>query len=84
MCFSLEWLKEILIWFVIIAAVIAILKLLVPFVIRHLGWDPASEGIVLLFQIINIVVWAAMIIFVIIVAFSLIACLLGWAPHLLR
>lgn len=72
MCFSLGWIETLLIWLVIVFAVIAILRLLVPWVFSILG---ANTGPLL--PIINIVVWAVIAIFVIYIAFALIACLLG-------
>ena len=72
MCFSLGWLEALLINIVIVVAVVAILKLLIPWVFLMLGVD---GGILL--QIINIVVWAIVAIFVIYVAFALISCLMG-------
>ena len=53
-------------------AIIAILKLLIPFVLQQMGW---SGGIFM--QIINIVVWAVVVIFIIIFAFGMISCLAG-------
>lgn len=72
MCFSLEWFKELLVWLVIICAVVAILRLLVPFVLAQIG----SPGGVLA-QAINIVLWAVICIFVIYVVFDLVSCLIG-------
>jgi len=72
MCFSLGWLESLLINIIVVVAVVAILRLLLPWVFGMLGVD---AGILL--QIINIVVWAIVAIFVIYVAFALISCLLG-------
>lgn len=77
MCFSLAWLENLLIWIVIVAAVIGILKLLIPWVFSFLG---VSTGPLL--QIISIVVYAIIAIFVIYVAFALISCLVGGGFHL--
>jgi hypothetical protein len=70
MCFDLSWWENLLIWVVIIGAIVAILKLLVPLVLQQFGW-PAG----LIMQIINIVIVAMVIIFVIIFAFGMISCL---------
>lgn len=71
-CFSMSWLQQLLIYLVIVAAVIAILKLLIPFVLAQLG---AGGGIIA--QAINIVLWAIIAIFVIYICFALISCLMG-------
>ena len=72
MCFSMAWWENLLIWLVIVLAIIAILKLLVPLVLGQLGWGGGT-----IMQIINIVVWAAIVIFVIIFAFAMISCLMS-------
>lgn len=72
MCLSLEWLKEILIWLVIVVAIVAILRLLIPAVLTQLGW---AGGLIM--NILNIAVWAFVLIVVIIFAFGLIDCLAG-------
>lgn len=77
MCFSLGWLESLLINIIIVVAVVAILRLLIPWVFSMLGVD---GGILL--QIINIVVWAIVAIFVIYVAFALISCLIGGGASL--
>lgn len=79
-CFSLPWFEQVLIWLVIICAVVAILRLLIPFVLGAIG---AGGGVIV--QAINIVLWAVIAIFVIYVCFDLIGCLIGSAafrfPH---
>lgn len=72
MCFSMGWLEQVLVWIVIVAAIIAILKLLLPFVLGALG---VGGGIIA--QAINIVLWAIVAIFVIYICFALISCLGG-------
>ena len=78
MCFSLGWLEALLINIVIVAAVIAILKLLIPWVFSMLGVDGG-----ILVRIIDIVVWAIVAIFVIYIAFALISCISGSGLSLL-
>lgn len=79
-CFSLAWLSQILIWLVIIVAIFAILKLIVPWVLSQIG---VEGGIIL--QIINIILWAFVAICVIYFAFAVISCLGGLSfpplPH---
>lgn len=72
MCFSLPWLQQLLINLVIICAVVAIIRLLVPFVVGVLGSAGGVIG-----QAINIVLWAVIAIFVIYICFGLISCLGG-------
>lgn len=72
MCFSLGWLQQILIYLVVLGAVFAIIKLVVPLALQHFG----GAGSVLA-QIINIVMWAVIVILIIYIAFAVISCLLG-------
>lgn len=76
MCFSIGWIESLLIDLVIIVAVIAILKLFLPWLFAQLG---IGGGIIM--QIINIVVWAIVLIFAIIIVFALIGCLIGYGGH---
>lgn len=72
MCFSLGWIEQLLVWLVIICAIFAILKLLIPFVAAQLG---AAGGVIV--QVINIVLWAFIVICVIYFCFALISCLMS-------
>lgn len=72
MCFSLEMLKQLLIDLVIIGAVFAIIKLILPLA---LGWLGAAGAVIV--QVVNIVLYAIIIIFVIIICFQLLSCLIG-------
>ena len=72
MCFSLLWFRDLLIWIVIVVAIVAILRLVLPWLFAQLGVD---AGIIM--AIINVFVWAVVALFVIYVAFALISCLLG-------
>ena len=78
MCFSTAWIEQLLVWLVIVCAIIAILRLVLP-------WVAAQLGIPLIGQIINIVLWAVVVIFVIYFCFALIGCLdgsgVGLFPH---
>ena len=71
-CFTLGWLEQVLVWLVIVGAIFAIIKLLVPLVLSAFG---AAGGT--LAQIINIVLWAIIVIMIICIAFALIGCLGG-------
>ena len=81
-CFSLEWIEQLLIWLVVIIAIVAIIRLVLPYLLSLFGPQPAGGGIV--FRIISIVLWAVVAIFCIYIAFDLIACLISsGGPHLL-
>ena len=71
MCFSLAWLMQLLIWAVIVIAIVAILRLLIPYILS------ALPGGGLIVAILNILFWAVIVIFVIYVAFAVISCLLS-------
>jgi len=68
-CFSLGWLEQLLIWLVVIAAVVALVKLIVPMIVGPLG--VAGSTVV---QALNIVIWAIVAIAVIVLVFDLLAC----------
>lgn len=70
MCFSWIWLQQLLVWLVIVGAIFAILRLLVPYVLAQLG---AGGGVIA--QAINIILWAVIAIVVIYICFALISCL---------
>lgn len=80
-CFSLAWFEQLLIWLVIICAVIAILKLLVPYVLSQIGVE-MSGGASVVMRAISIAIWAVVVIFVIVICFSLVLCLLGYSGGL--
>lgn len=77
MCFDWTWFAHLLILIVIVCAVVAILKVLLPMVFAQIG----SPGGALL-RIIDIFIWAVVAIFVIYVAFELIGCLAGGGLNL--
>lgn len=77
MCFSLGWIENALIWLVIVGAVVAVIKLLLPYVFGQLG-APGT----LVMQALTIVMWAVVLIFVIVICFELLACLVGGFPRL--
>jgi hypothetical protein len=70
MCFSLGWVEQLLVYLVIVCAVIAILKLFVPWIVAQLGYP-------IIGQILNIVLWAFITILIIYLVFGLLSCLLG-------
>ncbi len=77
MCFSLDFLKQVLILLVVIVAVIAILQLLVPFIVAKIGVTlGAGWGVIVAAA--RIFLWAVVAIVVIIFCFELISCLLSF------
>lgn len=72
MCFSLFSIEHLLIWIVILAAIIGVLKILIPWVCSAMGISVGP-----LPQIINIIVMAIVVIAVIVVVFTLLSCLGG-------
>ena len=72
MCFSLGWLEGLLINIVILAVVIGVLRILIPWVLGLLGVDTGP-----LMQIINLILWAIVIIWVIYFVFGLLSCMGG-------
>lgn len=71
-CLSLGFLEQLLIWLVIIGAVFALIRLVLPLA---LGWLGAAGSVIE--RAINIVLWAAIAIIAIIVVFGLLSCLIG-------
>lgn len=73
MCFSLDAIEHLLIVAVIVVAIILILKIFAGTILSKLG-----EGGVVALQVLNIILWAAIVIAVIIFVFMLLSCLLGY------
>jgi len=73
-CFSLAWLEQLLIWLVMVAAVIAILRLLIPWI----------SGITfpIVGQVLEIILWAVVAILSIYIIFMFLSCLVGGGLHL--
>ncbi len=70
MCFSLAFFQDLCVDIVIIAALVAVIRLLVP-------WLTGLIGMPIIAQIINIVLWAVVAIFCIYVIFGLLGCAVG-------
>lgn len=79
MCFSLAWLMNVMIWLVVVGAVVAVVRLLLPLVLAQFG-----AGGALVMQILNIIMWAVILIAIIIFAFDLLSCLGGGGMSLRR
>lgn len=73
-CFSLGMIENLLIWAVVIGAFFAVVKLLLPHVLGPLG---VAGGLIV--QILTIILWAVILIFIIVLAFDLLSCLVPLA-----
>jgi hypothetical protein len=72
MCFSLAWVEQLLIYVIVFAVVVGILRLLLPYILGALG-----AGGSVIAGAINLVLWGAIAIFVVVFCFDLISCLGG-------
>lgn len=81
MCFSMAWLQQLFILLVIVVAIVAIFKILIPYVLSKLG-TTLGEGANVVMAVLRIVVWAIVVIFVIYICFALISCLLNFSGGL--
>lgn len=72
MCWTWSFLESILIWLIVVGAVVAIFRIILPMALSLIG---APAGTIM--QIINIAIWAFIAIAVVIFAFDLLSCL----PH---
>ena len=72
MCFSLQWIEQLFIYIIVVGAIIAIIRLLLPMVFAQIG----GPGNVVM-QVINIILWAVIACFVVYICFALFQCLLG-------
>ena len=70
MCFSLMWAEQLCIWLVIIFAVFAVIRLVMPYLTSLIG-SPLIVGII------NIILWAIVAIMAIKVIFMLFSCVLS-------
>jgi len=71
-CFSLAFLEQLLIWLVVIAAIVALIKLIVPVIVGPLGVAGAT-----VVRALNIIVWCIVAIAMIVLIFDLLNCLIG-------
>ena len=74
MCFSAQWLEQMLIYIVVVCGIIAIIKLLIPLLVQVLT-PVLGGGAVIVGQIMMIVLYVIIAIFVIYLVFGLISCL---------
>lgn len=71
-CFGFGWLEQLLIWLVVVGAVVALIRLVIPLAVGQLG--VAGGTIMAAF---NIIIWAIVAIAVIVLVFDLLSCLVG-------
>jgi len=79
MCFSLGGLLYFLIWLIVVGAVVAIIRLLLPYVLGMFGI--AGD---LVMRVINIIIFAIVLIAVIYLVIDLLSCLGPGMPRLGR
>jgi hypothetical protein len=70
MCFSLAWVEQLVVWLIVISAVIAIIKLVIPFL-------DGLTGMPIIGRILMIVLWAIVAIAIVSIIFGLLSCVLG-------
>ena len=70
MCFSLAWLEQLIVWLIVVSAVVAIIKLVIPFL-------DSLTGMPIIGRILMIVLWAIVAIALVIIIFGLLSCLVG-------
>ena len=69
-CFSLSFLQQLIIWVIVIAAIVAVIRLLVPYLTSLIGFP-------IIGRIIEIVLWVVVAIAVVYLIFGLLGCLMG-------
>jgi hypothetical protein len=76
-CFSLAWIEQLLFWLVAVIVLVAIFKLLVPYLLGIFGGPPGG-GVV--FTILGYLLWGLVAVFCIVIAFDLLACIWPSGP----
>ena len=71
MCFTLFWLRDLFIFFIVAGAIYALIMLLLPLVTQ---WFPGSGTIV---AALRIVLWAILLCWIVYFVFDLATCLIG-------
>ena len=69
-CFSLGFLQQLIIWVIIIAAIVAVIRLLIPYL-------DSLTGIPIIGRVLEIVLWVIVAIAVVYLIFALLSCLMG-------
>ncbi|MBR0879649.1 ABC-type long-subunit fatty acid transport system fused permease/ATPase subunit [Bradyrhizobium barranii subsp. barranii] len=70
MCFTLGWLEQLIVWLIVVGAIVAIIKLLIPFLDN-------ITGMPIIGRILVIVLWTIVAIAIVVVIFGLLSCLFG-------
>ena len=73
-CLSLGFLEQLLIWLVMVSVVVAVLKLLIPWI--------TSITFPIVGQVLMIILWGVVAILAIYIVFALLGCLVGGGLHL--
>ena len=80
MCFGLEWIKDVIIWIIVICAALALFKLLIGFILPKVGL--AAETLGFIVQAVTIVFWAVICIAAVVFIFDIVMCLMPSLPRL--
>lgn len=72
-CFTLAWALSLCIWIIVIAAVVTIIRAVVPWLLGLMGGGIPAPVL----TIINVVLWAVVAIAVVIMVFDLLSCVTG-------
>jgi hypothetical protein len=70
MCFSLAWLEQLIVWLIVVGAIVAIIRLVIPFIDGLIGMP-------IIGQILMIVLWCVVAVALVIIIFGLLSCVLG-------
>ena len=73
-CFSLGFVENLLIWLVIVCLIVAIFRLLIPKLLGLLGSPPGAGTVI---TILGWIIGAIVLIFIIILVFDLLSCVIG-------
>jgi len=68
-CFSLQWLEQMLIWLIIASAIVACIRLIIPWI--------TAITFPIVGQVLEIVLWAVIAIIAVYIIFGLLSCLIG-------
>jgi hypothetical protein len=68
-CFSWYWLESVLLWLVVLCGVVAILRLLVPFILSLVGVEAT-----LIMRVINIIIAVIVVCALIVFVFDVLGC----------
>ena len=72
-CLSLGFVEQLLVWLFIVIAIVAIIRLLIPFLTSLTGFPIVG-------QVLEIILWVVVAIMIIYVIFALLSCMLSGTP----